>query len=259
MTGWALKLIDSAQMLASDAVSKTILLDFIDGKILADSPLLLETLTEVIHGRWLLANPPVVAQVAPVIDAEDGKIVRDMNRELYAVDNYTSTSYNKERLTKCIECDTTVSTLAEHVHHRQCSRCGGYILDCEVGNTQMSSSSSSIYHSNIDTCLFHLNFVNLHQKKELSEIDRMKLLCEMTDEDGNTFCMICAAPTTDLWDSGKGHGVVDLKNRKYISLCRNNLYLDNCHSNRLNSRSSSNIMMNKNYAGNLSRKNLPEL
>ena len=57
---WAYKLIISGTTpLVSDEVSLRTLESFKDGRIPFDDPQLLETLTTVIHGRWLATQTPV--------------------------------------------------------------------------------------------------------------------------------------------------------------------------------------------------------
>ena len=133
---WAMELIRAGTpTLVSDSTSKITLTEFIEGKILVDSPVLLETLTRMIYGRWLVVNQET-AQVVPTDDIaegeEDGKWVDEMKSELDEGNYSTSSLRINNRRTKCAKCETTFNTLADYVYHKQCNRCGGYVLECEA-------------------------------------------------------------------------------------------------------------------------------
>jgi hypothetical protein len=81
----------------------------------------------------------------------------------------------------------------------------------------------------------------------------MQLLGEVTDSSGETFCMGCGVPTKDLWDQGKGHGVLNSKENRYISLCSNEVFskddsseFDRQYENRHDNEMNDKVIRNRN-------------
>ena len=131
--------------------------------------------------------------------------------------------------------------VANHISEQSCIRCGGYIL-----NDDLSPLSSPATHPDISTCLFHLSIVDAHLKGKLTERQRLQLLNERTDDDGQHFCLVCHQHVDKNWEEGRGHGVVNAESRKYVSLCQRYEILENDIHPKLSETSENNTVSNNN-------------
>ena len=162
--------------------------------IRAGTPTLVsDSTSRMIHGRWLVANQAVTAQVVPADDIaegeEDGKWVDEIKRELDEGNYSTSNLRMNNRITKGAECETTFKILANHVYHKQCNRCGGYIVwNLKQIKYIFTYSTSKYWHVSTSSYIRSGNCA--------APIQRVQLL-------GEIFCMSCAAPMSELWNSGR--------------------------------------------------------
>jgi hypothetical protein len=206
LSGFAVMLINKARRvkLSTDKEALVTISAFLQKKLDAGHPSLQEALINTIRGRWALSqgtggqdveedeeglteeehgtialqqgNQQQTATAMMTTETSDnatGKLNSSGNRKLSGNgSHHFSISEYRNGEVNCTECDNSYNIVANHVCNMQCMRCGGYILQCEADKIKRSSSSSPVYHSNIETCLFQLSLINLHQKRELTEQQR---------------------------------------------------------------------------------------
>jgi hypothetical protein len=163
-----------------------------------------------LHGRYLRSKglPNPFADAQPIVIGEVDGAVQGMSK------------FDMSTIKQEIRTSVVNNTLLHHVSSKNCTRCGGYILQSDLPSTSILSLQSPALHPDLSTCLFQLSIVDAHLKGRLTELQRLQLLNERTDESGRHFCLTCNRHVDNDWDEGKGHGVVNAQSRKYHSICK---------------------------------------